>query len=146
MKDSSKVYTFRCSFSEESADDKMMIEKMLHLRRITGFNNKQMLNLLVCIGTQAMGNCQNFSDFLSLFSLSLQNPASSSGAAKEIRPSRESALPETLPEAVPEDTPEKDPDQAEQAPSSAPASALDDLFQNKDDPETEKMIAEIFDL
>lgn len=124
--------SFRCEFSAENINDKIMIEKILHLRHITQFNNKQLLNFLLCLGDETVGNCQTFSDFLGMFSM---NP-------KENIPklqTEKSEDPVGSPHPVSENTDTV-------TPSGSPDTVLDDLFQNEDDPETEKMIADMLNL
>lgn len=137
-KNISTFSSFRCEFNVENTNDKMMVEKILHLREITQFNNKQLLNLLLCIGNEAIGNCQNFSDLLGLFSINCS-----------IQPSiPKNPVPEKTSESISQHK-EDDTISTSSNASLNPQkinSSLENFFQNEDDPETEKMIAEMFDL
>ena len=126
------ISSFRCEFNAENTNDKIMIEKILHLRHITQFNNKQLLNFLLCLGDDTIGSCQTFSDLLGMFSMKQKQEM------PKIR-TEHPAEPATLPHPAPADT-------GTAPPSRTPDTALDDLFQNEDDPETEKMIADMLNL
>lgn len=149
--------SFRCDFNAENLNDKIMIEKLLHLRHITQFNNKQLLNFLLCIGDETISNCQTFSDFLGMFSISKKLQVSDVHGSDTQLPAvqmpdiqiteyqtSDSQMQKTAESPEP---PNQDTEQEITASPSSPSdTTLDDLFQSDDDPETEKMIADMLNL
>lgn len=128
--------SFRCDFNAENANDKIIMEKILHLRSITQFNNKQLLNFLLCLGDETIGSCQTFSDFLGMFTIGQKTQPSEAQPRKPEDLTVEST---ELPQPASENT-------VTTSASSPSDTILDDLFQSDDDPETEKMIADMLNL
>ena len=149
--------SFRCDFNTENPNDKIMIEKILHLRHITQFNNKQLLNFLLCLGDETLINCKTFSDFLGMFSIGKKTHISNVHEADTQLPAVQMPDMQIIEYQTsdaqtqkPIESPEPANHATEQVATASTASSsdttLDDLFQSDDDPETEKMIADMLNL
>lgn len=151
MKNKGKFASFRCDFDGANANDKIMIEKILQLRKITQFNNKQLLNFLLYLGIEAIGDCQNFSDLLGMLSVGSRLKTT---MLKEKDAFVEETNETTDTSMIPK-TKSKTSESAETYNSASGSSKLestendtnlDELFQAEDNPEIEKMIEAMLDL